>query len=418
MKNFISSIRALARHKISLQLSWYATGQLAVQFFSFFGVIVTSRYLGPTNVGLYSFVQNYLLVFMTITIGMDFYFTWKIAGSENKIESLVNFFGHKLNATIFLTAMGGAIAWTILPTDVAILATVMFVPLILTSCTAFFQYAVVTDGARKIALIQVASAALLFFLKMVLVVSKAPLIAFVIVNAIDTVLVSILLAMGYVLGRYTKSIRDAFVNMTFPSLRDTAIFMYSIKMSLIAIALWQLILRIDQLILAFFFNAYSLGIYAAAVKIAEVPNFLAGILYTALVSHVAFFAKGEDSHSKRRIRQVLFLYAGIGTFIALIIMVFAPYAIYFLYGSQFAEAVPVLRFYALSIPGIFVSFHYFSVYGAKDRHFSQSVLLAFALVLNVVLVYVFVPFYGLAGAALATAIAYTAVSFAFYLHVR
>lgn len=74
--------------RIFHQLSWYAIGQVAIQIFSFLGVIITSRYLGPTNVGLYSFVQNYLLAFMTITTGMDFYFTWQIARSGSQISKV------------------------------------------------------------------------------------------------------------------------------------------------------------------------------------------------------------------------------------------------------------------------------------------------------------------------------------------
>ncbi len=250
---------------------------------------------------------------------------------------------------------------------------------------------------------------------MILVVLHASLIWFVVVNAIDTVLVATLLA-GIYLSK--DSVRFLFKEIPFPSLWKTLHFMYAIRMSLIAIALWQLILRVDQLVLATFSNAYALGIYAAAVKIAEVPNFLAGVLYTALVTHIAFFADKDDDFSKRRVRQVLFLYAIGGMLIALLLMVIAPFAISFLYGQKFIEAVPVLRAYALSIPGMFVTLHYFGIYGAKDRHFFQSTIFALALLLNVVLVYMLTPLFGLTGAAYATAIAYTSVAITFYFHVR
>ncbi len=415
MRTIFYYVDRVTEHILFRQLSWYTVGQIAVQLFSFLGVIVTSRYLGPTNVGLYSFVQNYLALFMTITIGMDFYFTWKVAKSDNKIKELVEYFGHKLNVTVLLTFIGVALALLVLPKDVALLAIIMFVPLIFSSCTAFFLYAVATNKANTIALFQIGASALLFVAKIILVISAAPLIAFIVVNAVDTVLVAMLLG-GLYLSK--ESILNSFKESTFPTLFKTMQFMYSVRMSLIAIALWQLILRVDQLVLATFSNAYTLGIYSAAVKIAEVPNFLAGVLYTALISHIALFAGNDDTHSKRRVKQVLLLYAFTGLVIATFVFFIAPYAIYFLYGSKFAEAIPVLRAYALSIPGMFMSFHYFGVYGAKEKHFFQSVVLGSAVLLNIVLVYALVPVFGLSGAGFATALAYTSVAIAFYLHVR
>lgn len=415
MRTIFYYVDRVTKHPLFRQLSWYTVGQIAVQIFSFLGVIATSRYLGPTNVGLYSFVQNYLAIFMTLTIGMDFYFTWKVAKSDNKIKELVEYFGHKFNVTVVLTFIGVGLAWLVLPKDVALLATIMFVPLIFSSCTAFFLYAVATNKANTIALFQIGVSALLFLAKIILVISAAPLIAFIVVNAVDTVLVAMLLG-GLYLSK--ESILNSFKESTFPTLFKTMQFIYSVRMSLIAIALWQLILRVDQLVLATFSNAYTLGIYSAAVKIAEVPNFLAGVLYTALVSHIALFAGNDDTHSKRRVKQVLLLYAFTGLVIATFVFFIAPYAIYFLYGSKFAEAVPVLQAYALSIPGMFVTLHYFGVYGVRDKHFLQSIIFLGGLLLNVALIYILTPLYGLVGAALSTAFVYTLIASIFYFQAE
>lgn len=415
MRNMANFINRIINHRITHQLSWYTIGQLVVQLFSFFGIIVTSRYLGPTNIGLYSFVQNYLAAFMVITVGMDFYFTWKVAKSENKLREVKEYFGHKLNVTLILSFLGMITAWAILPSDVSFMTTVMFAPLILTSCTAFHLYAIATNRARLIASLQIVAAISLFITKTVLVALRAPLITFIVVNAVDMIIVATLITVVYFSQR---NIRQIVAETAYPSLYKTFRFMFEIRMSLIAIALWQLILRIDQLVLATFTNAYSLGIYAAAVKIAEVPNFLAGILYTSLVTHVALITKTDDQLSKRRIRQVLMLYAVIGIAIMACIIITAPIAIQILYGDKFREAIPVLRTYALSIPGMFVTLHYFGVYGARDRHLFQSVVFGLALVLNVALVYVFTPLFGLAGAGFATAIAYNMAAATFYFHVH
>lgn len=396
-------------------MSWYTIGQISVQVFSFLGVIFTARYLGPVNLGLYSFVLNYLSVFLAVTAGMDFYFTWSIAKSENRIVDLKKYFGYKIQVTALLSFIGIILAWIFLPQDVAQLSTIMFLPLILSSCTGFFQYAIVTQKAKLIAFFQILVAASLLSVRLLLIYVEAPLMAFVLVNALDLVLVATLIAITYISN---KELRKSISKVPYPTLFETASFMYSVRFTILVLALWQILLRVDQLVLATFSNAYSLGLYAVAVKISEVPNVLAGILATALIPYISSFMLKNDPHSKYRVRQVMLTYFFSGVFISLGIILFAPYIIALLYGGQFAEAVPVLRGYALSIPGMFVILHYFAIYGAIGKHTFQSVVFMGGLILNIGLVYLFSTLFGLTGVALATAITYNLVALLFYTHLR
>lgn len=417
MYTAIIYINTLLKKSILKEISWYTLGQIFIQIFAFLGVIVTSRYLGPANIGLYSFVQNYLGVFMAVTIGMDFYFTWKIAKSTDKILELKEYIGHKFNATVFLSVVGISIGWIILPRDVAQMTTILLTPIFLSSCSGFYQYAVIEKKAKLIMIIQTVSALISFLVKVTLVFFSAPLIAFVVAGSVDIVLFVSIFALFYL---SQKEFRQKFKEnkYTYPTFWKTGVFMYSIRMSLLAMVLWQLIIRIDQLVLATFTNAHALGIYAAAVKIAEVPNFFAGVLYTALVTHVAMFADKHDAHSKQRIHQVMLVYFFSGLLIALGIIVCAPFIVKILYGLKFIESVPVLQVYALSIPGMFLALHFFGIYGAQDRHHHQSIIFLCGLVLNVVLIYVLTPMVGLVGAGVATAITYNLLAVAFYFNVR
>lgn len=415
MKRFLQKMKEYGKHTIAHQMSWYTLGQIAVQLFSFLGVIFTARYLGPVNLGLYSFVLNYLSVFLAVTAGMDFYFTWSIAKSENRIVDLKKYFGYKIQVTALLSFIGIILAWIFLPRDVAQLSTIMFLPLILSSCTGFFQYAIVTQKAKLIAFFQILVAASLLSVRLLLIYVEAPLMAFVLVNALDLVLVATLIAIAYVSN---KELRSSLSRVPYPSLFETVSFIYSIRFTILVLALWQILLRVDQLVLATFSNAYSLGLYAVAVKISEVPNVLAGILATALIPYISSFMLKNDSHSKYRIRQVMFTYFLSGVVIASGVILFAPYIVALLYGGQFTESIPVLRGYALSIPGMFIILHYFAIYGAIGKHTFQSVVFAGGLILNVGLVYLFSALFGLTGVALATAVTYNLVALLFYLHLR
>jgi O-antigen/teichoic acid export membrane protein len=178
------------------------------------------------------------------------------------------------------------------------------------------------------------------------------------------------------------------------------------------------LLRADQLILATFSNAYTLGIYSAAVKISDVPNFLAGILSMALTSRISNISKLNTDITRNNLKQIMFYYAGVGILIALVFAVFAPLAVHILYGSKFAQSVPVLRAYSLSIPGMFLISFFTSMYGARDKYYHQVAIFSVSLVINVILIYVLTPIYGLVGTAFATVIAYSVAATLFYLNLE
>lgn len=411
----MSLLGEVLRRPILRDVSWYTLGQIGVQLFAFAGVMITGRYLGPINLGLYSFVQNYLATCMAVLGSMEFYFTWEIAQSTNKFHDLKKYIGHKLYVTALITIVGVFVAWYTLPSDVAMLTTLLFTPFILGSTSGFYCYAVAEKKAKMVSLAQISSAGIIFLTKCFLVFTNASLKSFAFMSGVEVVLLTTILTTLYLSRTH---IRQELSRTPMPTLRDTVRFMYGIRMSMFAILSWQLIVRVDQFFLALLTNAYTLGIYASAVKIAEMPNFLGGILYNALVNHVSLFANKEDSYSKQKIKNVFLAYLSIGTWMALGIIIFAPLLVSIIYGEKFLDAVPVLRIYALSIPGLFLCQHFFAIYGAKKKHLFQTVTFIIGIMINIALMYVFVPHSGPIGAAAATAIAYSFLGLAFYIHSR
>jgi O-antigen/teichoic acid export membrane protein len=422
MKKLVSSLRALTAFGTRIlqtsmfkQLSWYTAAQIIVQVVAFLSAIIVSRYLGPINLGLYSFVQNYVGSFLTIVAGMDFYFMWKLAKSEDKQKDVFTFIGHKLNIYIVIILAGIISAWVILPRDVAIMVSIVLLPVCIQSLSIFASYTAIIHRAKLLSLVQVTGSVLLFVLKVILVMSKAPLYMFVVVAAIDLILNGVIFFLYYL---REKSWREVFMQNSFPSFFHSFTFLYGIRFSIIALACWQLLLRVDQLILATIGNAYMLGIYSAAVKVAEVPNFLAGVLSTVLISRIAQVSTNADALSQHSLKKMMLTFFGTGSAIAILIIIFAPLAIHILYGGKFLDSVPVLRVYALSIPGMFMNYLFLGMYGAKDKHMFQVMIFGLSLLINGLLVYILTPLFGLGGAALATAIAYSVSALGFYIHIR
>lgn len=407
--------KSLFKQDIFKQLSWYTFAQIAVQGSAFLSAIIVTRYLGPINLGLYSFVQNYVGTLLTVGGGMDFYFTWKIAKSDNHFRDIQQFIGYKFSIYILLTIFGLLAAWLILPKDIAFMISIMLVPACVNSLSVFSLYLTATDRARFMSLIQIVSSVSLLLIKIILVLLKSPLYSFVIVAAVDSAIGGVLILV--ILIRMSEW-KHFFTSFKIPSFLKSISFLYSIRLSIIAIIFWQLLLRIDQLILATFSNAYTLGIYSAAVKIAEVPNFLAGVLSAALISRMSYISTQQDEASKKKLQKIMQSYFIVGSLIALGIIIFAPFAVHVLYGNRFADSVVVLRAYSLSIPFMFMNYFFLGMYGARDRQHHQIGIFGFAVLANILLVYILTPIYGLTGTALATSIAYMVAVAGFYFNLE
>jgi O-antigen/teichoic acid export membrane protein len=397
------------------EMSWYTFSNFVAQGLSFLGILFVSRYLGPTNLGLYSFVQNYALTIFTILSGSDFYFSWAVARSEDFARDIKKFIVYRFHIALVLSLLGIVAATLILPRDVAIMCIVMLAPVFLNSFAIFHFYSLAKKKAKLVAALQIASAIIIVSMKIILVLLKAPLIYFIYVSAID---VTILSTAYFIFYLKNTDIMKEIWKMPTPKISETFKFLYDIKMNVIVIFLWQLLLRADQLILAKVTNAYTLGIYASAVKIAEVPNVLAGILYLTMVSRMVPLIKSDSSHSHLRLRRVFYLYLLIGCAMSIGVIVFAPLAVKIIYGAEFLGAIPVLQVYALSIPGLYLTYFFFSLFGAIDKHKVQSAIFFLAVVLNIVLVLFLTPIYGLIGTAFATSITYSLAGALFYMYWR
>jgi O-antigen/teichoic acid export membrane protein len=407
--------KALFKGSFLKELSWYTSAQIIVQISAFLSAIIIARYLGPTNLGLLSFVQNYVGILLTVGGGMEYYFTWKIAKSENYFDDVQKYLGYKFSVYILLTVIGIILAWIVMPKDIAFMISIVLIPVSIQSLGVFSIYAIATNRARLMSIVQVVSSLSLIAVKIALAMLEAPLYMFVVVVALDMILAGILISMYFLTKEEWKGF---FSTIKIPSFVSSVTFIYTIRFSVLALVFWQLLLRVDQMALATFTNAYTLGIYSAAVKIAEVPNFLAGVISAALISRIAKISNQDTEYSKDKLRTIMLGYFLIGSCISLGIILFAPLIVNVLYGDKFIDSILVLKAYALSIPGMFMNYFFLGIYGARDKYKQQILIFGVAVTVNVILVYALTPIMGIMGAALSTSLAYTISAVWFYFNYK
>ncbi len=407
------------------EFSWHTFANLSVQGFSFLSIIFVSRYLGPTNLGLMSFVQNYLAIFISTVSGMDFYFTWHIVKSENKIVDTFRFAIQKTYITFFIFLLGISFAYFSFPSDVFILSLFLFIPFLFNGLSSFWLYALSEKRAKLVSTIQVISAFSFFILKFSFTQISLPLKAFVFISGLELVINSIVITTFFLLQHKNKEslFLKEVVNTKIPSLIETFKLMFEIRYNLLLTIFWQAVMRADQLILAKMTSAYTVGIYAAAVKITEAPNVFVTVLALVTYPRVAEYVKNiKEKNSveiyREKLNKIFKMYFISGLVITFCLVVLAPIGIKIMYGDKFLESISILRIYAFSVPGLFVSYYYMALFGACEERKKPAFAAVFVAVLNIILVYVLTVNYGVYGTAFASALAYSVSGFVFYLYHR
>lgn len=353
---------------------------------------------------------------MVILGAMDYYFTFHITKSQNHTKDTFDYIITKTQVAFLISIVGIFTAYTFLPNDVFALSLILFVPVFLNGLSAFITYAQAQRMAKLIAMTQISFAFVFLVSKIVLVLLNAPLKYFILIQALDGVATSL------ILGYYFLFIKKWKFNIgtTFPvfDFKSTFKFLYDIRYNLVLVGFWQLVMRADQLILAKMSNAYTLGIYSAAVKLAEAPNAIVTVLGIVVFPRVAKQLNIKNLSDSGQVNKYRNLYVLSGILITTFLFVFAPFIIRILYGDKFLESVDVLRVYSLSITGLFISYYYMIVCGATEEKVRPAIIAVISALINISLVIILTHFYGILGTAAASAISYSVSGAMFYFVFR
>ena len=359
-----------------------------------------ARYLGTEQYGLFNYAMAFVSLFTPIfTLGLDdVVIRQLVQESSNKPEILGTTFGLKLiggivsvflavSCVLFLGENQTLTIWL-----VAILA---ITGIFRTADTIelWFQSQVqskYTVIAKNIAYL------LSTLLKVGLILSKAPLLAFAVATLAEIVLGAIGLIAIYHVKEFSKLWNWKWSFATAKSLLRES---FPLIFSGFAILIFM---KIDQIMLGQMKGDSEVGIYSAAVRISELWYFIP----TAIVSSVspAIYAAKEKSehHYYKRIGQLLRLLTYISLAISIPMTFLSKNVILMMFGSGYAEASTILAVHIWASVFVFMgvaSLPWFIAEGLNHVSLGKTLLGA---ILNVILNFLLIPEYSGLGAAIAT----------------
>lgn len=395
--------------RYAVNTSWMLAEQVLRVISGLVVGIWVARYLGPEQFGLFSYVLAFTAIFGGFTkLGLDSILVRELL---NRPESIDIYLG-----TAFWLKFIAALLMSIFATIIAVLAPVdkitsLFVNIILVGFV-FQSFEVIEFYFQSKVLARVVSVCkflqLVFscLVKICLILNESELVWFVCVTAFDF----LSLAIGYVIAYNIKGGKLFFkrfdVCVAKELLKDSWPLMFSSVFAVIY-------LRIDQLMIKEMLGSHELGVYSAAVRLAEAFYFLPALI-TASVFPAILNARKLDVHLYYSRLQALYsILVWLAISIGVVFSFFGAAILVCLFGNEYAAAGNVLVVYAWSSVFVFVSAGFGRYLIAENLAVINMYRVVLGAFLNVVLNLFLIGRYGVIGAAYSTLVSLFFVNYVF-----
>ena len=362
-----------------------------------------ARYLGPSQYGVLSYAASLVAVYSAIAIlGLEGIVIREVVRSpDREPEILGTVFALRLLAGTVAYLLTVATVFLLRPDDpvahllVGVMAWVLIFGAFDT-IDLWFQSKVLSKYVvyAKNAAFILASA-----LRIALILAEAPLWAFAAANAIEIGLG----AAGLIYVYRANNQHMARWRPTWDRARNLMAASWPLVLSGIVFMVY---LRIDQVMLGQMTDSHELGIYASAVKIAEIWFFIPTAIVSSVFPNIVKARENDEEEFYGRLQKLYNLLAFLGYAIAIPTTFLAGIVVFLFYGEAYQAAAPmlVLLIWSDVFANLAVARNAYLMAMNWTRVLLMMVL-AGSLV-NIALNFILIPRYGGVGAAAASLVSY------------
>jgi PST family polysaccharide transporter len=372
-----------------------------------------ARYLGPSDFGLLSYTIAFSALFGILsTLGLDGIvvregvnqrFTQEtLLGTAFRLRLYGSIVG--LIVSVALGALSGSAGLTLM---MIVLGSGVYLAQSLYVIDWYFQ---ATNNNRPSVLAQNGAFIASSLIKVLLILTHMPVVAFAICNVFEAALASIVL-----LFLYRRSSNNS--GWSFDSQVARVLLKQSWPLILSGLA-FMIYVRLDQVMIGRMLGNDSVGIYAAAIRISEVWNMIPVVVVTVAFPRLLALRLTDIVSYEINIQRLFSVLVAISLVAAVGTQIFGKWAILLLYGPSYVEAAAILQISIWSA--------IFSALGfASGRWLIAEELVKYALlrnlvgvVINIAANLILIPIYGAKGAAVGTLISYMFANLFSYVTAR
>ena len=373
--------------------------------------IIVARYLGPSSYGALSYAIAYTGVFSVIsTLGVR---QILVRDSIRTPEVVLKIYGTALLiqivSGILCFSCANILALILIndQTQIKLILSISSIPLIFSFSSCLEAWFESKLQSFYIVLAKNASAIILSVFKIFLVIKQASLVWILWANVVEAILYSILLLILF--SRKAIILKSLQISWVYA----VNLIREGFPLIIAGIAI-SVNMRIDQIMLANMSTLSEAGLYSAATRISEGWYFLIPILMTSVFPSLVAVRSGESTLNISKFIKAYRVMISISLVAAVLITLFSPWLVFFLYGNQYFGVSRILSVHIWA--GINVAIG--SVWTTwllleQQNHISMYVQFCAAL-LNIILNFILIPRHGAFGAAIATLISYYISAFIGY----
>lgn len=389
------------RQEILVNFGWLISDRLLRLAIGLVVSILIARYLGPARYGLYSYALAFASLFGVLAgLGLESVVTRELVKKPWERQSL-------LGTAFWLQFTAGVLTWGIVIGVAALLPGGMegttWLVFIVAGSFVFQSFKVVEFyfqsrvEARFIVMGKVLPFLLVSALKIFLVLNQAPVAAFAAAFTLEAALDALGLWGIYRINGQKLSALKFDGSVAKEALAES----WPLLLSGLSIMVYM---RIDQIMLGHMRGSEDVGLYAAAVRVSEVWYFIPVFFVQSAFPAIVRSKTADGALYKKRLQNMFSLMCMLSYMVILPLTLFSHWIITFLYGSAYAAASNVVVIHVWA--GLFVSLGvvqsaWLVNEGLTKLSLYRTFLGAFT---NISLNFLFIPAFGIMGAAVATLI--------------
>ncbi|WP_042701855.1 flippase [Thermococcus sp. PK] len=384
--------------KLLKNAGWLFSAEVISKLLAYGIIVILSRTLGPDGLGQYSFIFYYVgLLGIFSDLGVSYYFMREVARDRSKTEELLpDVLGLKI-VLVLVNFVVIVVLTLFLPKPMWIKALILLVgveAMLTWISLVFVQLMYAHEVTKYEAIARTVERIWAFFVGGVVLYFYRSLSPFIVA-----------LLIGYTIREFlrvkwgTKFVKKIIIRF------NPQIWLSLLKKSypFWLIGLFTLIYyRTDMVMLSLMKGDYETGIYRAAYTLIEVSLFVPNIVVSTMMPSIARLWKQDKKTLDILLKKSLQMLTGFGVLALAGYFIFARLGIIIVFGKEFLESVSVLRILAFAVPFMFLNSLFGSFLNATERELVFTKITGFTALLNVMLNYILISYYGASGAAIAT----------------
>ena len=360
-----------------------------------------SRYLGPDRYGIYAFALSFATLFAPLAnLGLGQIIVRELVKEQGSRDRVLG------------TAMGIRLAGTGVAYSLIAVGLLFFVPepetrlavvlassaILLRSLQMLIYYFQAVVKSRLSSIPHLVSLVVSNGLKVLFIVLKLDIIAFLWIVVLDAAVYSSLLLFSYNKEGFKLLDWDFDKKLAGMLIRKSWPLMFSL-------ILFTIYMQIDQVMLKFLGENKEVGWYNAAVRLSTATYAIPFVLTSSLFPAILSAAKNNKALFESRISRLYHLLIYISSGLILLTWLFSDQIIQIIFGAAYAPAAPVLTIQIAAALFVFMGHAGEKWLIAEDRQLYFMLLVLTGAVVNIALNAILIPKYGITGAAWATFVA-------------